>query len=75
MLTKIVGDSQEVYGVYYLAYGSLAGDGQLVKPYLWAGPYPDLNKAFKKAQELKISYQDDSFVVMKYLDEGIGNRE
>ncbi len=45
----------------------MAGEDCLVKPYFWAGPYQTLNAAFKKAEELKSSYQDDSFIVMKYL--------
>ncbi|HAX85983.1 MAG TPA: hypothetical protein DD379_09875 [Cyanobacteria bacterium UBA11162] len=67
MLTKILDTTSERYAVYYVVYGSLAGEDCLVKPYFWAGPYQTLNAAFKKAEELKSSYQDDSFIVMKYL--------
>ncbi|HBB32388.1 MAG TPA: hypothetical protein DDZ80_31870 [Cyanobacteria bacterium UBA8803] len=67
MLTKIMGDTNELYGVYYIVYGSLAGEDELVKAYLWAGPYPNFPAAIKKAQELRESHQgDDSFVVRKY---------
>jgi hypothetical protein len=50
-----------------VVYGSLAGEGHLVKEYFWAGPYKYMKDAFKEAQELKISHQgDDSFVVRGY---------
>ncbi|MBE9125650.1 MULTISPECIES: hypothetical protein [unclassified Coleofasciculus] len=67
MLTKILGDTGDQYGVYYTVYGSLAGDEQVVKSYLWSGPYTDLKTAMRKAEELKESHQGDtSFVVKKY---------
>ena len=68
MLTKITNGADELYGVYYLVYGSLAGGDELIKAYLWAGPYTNLQIALKKADELKNSHQgDESFVVKKYL--------
>ncbi|HBE19200.1 MAG TPA: hypothetical protein DEG17_14795 [Cyanobacteria bacterium UBA11149] len=69
MLTKIINGSNELYGVYYLVYGSLAGGDELIKAYLWAGPYPKLQTAVKKAEELKKTHQgDESFIVKKYRD-------
>ncbi|MCP2731736.1 hypothetical protein [Limnofasciculus baicalensis] len=67
MLTKIINGAKELYGVYYLVYGSLAGGDELINAYFWAGPYPNLQTALHKAQDLKNSHQgDDSFVVKKY---------
>ena len=69
MLTKIINGSNELYGVYYLVYGSLAGGDELSRLYFWAGPYPNFQTALKKAEELKKSHQDDdSFIVKKYRD-------
>lgn len=67
MIVSKNGSNGEFYGVYYLVYGSLAGEGQLIKAYFWEGPYTDLKAALQKAEELKISHQNDnSFVVKKY---------
>ena len=70
MLVTKSGRNDELYGVYYRVYGSLAGEGQLVKEYFWDGPYTNLKMAMQKAEELKISHEnDDSFVVKKYKGE------
>jgi hypothetical protein len=67
MLKKMMQNTNESYGVYYLVYGSLAGDDRLVKSYFWAGPYTNLKLAWEKAEELKDSHQgDDAFVVRRY---------
>lgn len=67
MLTKILGDTDDLYGVYYILYGSLAGDDHVVRSELWAGPYSDVKTALQKAEELKNSHEgDNSFVVKKY---------
>ncbi|MEQ8961569.1 MAG: hypothetical protein RLP02_27200 [Coleofasciculus sp. C2-GNP5-27] len=70
MLRKVIDtDQNTLYGVYYTVYGSLAGDDQLVKSYLWAGPYDDMKAAVNKAQELRHSHQEDvSFIVKKYVE-------
>lgn len=66
MLARI-GTNQELYGVYYTVFGSLAGEGHLIKNFFWCGPYSQLQLAVYKAAELKISYQnDDSFGVKRY---------
>lgn len=66
MLSQIIGRNQDVYGIYYIVFGCVNADGQLVTYYLWAGPYNTLAMAFNKAEELKDFYHDDSFVVRKY---------
>lgn len=67
LITKREG-SKDRYGVYYLVYGSLAGD-ELVKAYFWAGPYTELKAAVEKAEELKLSHQNDNcFMVQKYKE-------
>lgn len=70
MLKRVVDtDQKTLYGVYYMVYGSLAGYDQLVKSYLWSGPYDDMKTAVNKAQELINSHQQDmSFIVKKYVD-------
>jgi len=70
VLRKITGSNGELYGVYYVVFGSLAGYDRLVKEYLWSGPYDRLKTAVNQAQELSRSHQNDnSFVVRKYKDE------
>lgn len=70
MLKRTDNNSQDLFAVYYLVYGSLAGGDVLVKAIFWAGPYPDFISALKAAENLKITHeQDDSFVVRKYLGE------
>lgn len=56
----------ELYAVYYVVFGSLAGDGKLIQAYFWEGPYIDLTVAISKAEELKLVHNDDSFVVKPY---------
>lgn len=66
MIVHKPGREDELYAVYYRVYGSLAGEGQLVKDYLWEGPYT-LKIALQRADTLKIAYQDDdSFKVKTY---------
>ena len=70
MLKRTMSNPQEMYGVYYFVYGSLAGVDSLVKAYLWSGPYPDLKSALLEAENLKITHQnDDSFIVKKYKED------
>ena len=67
MLKKTDSDRQDNYAVYYLVYGSLAGENAIAIEYFWSGPYSDLKSASKQAEKLKIHYgNDDSFVVRKY---------
>lgn len=74
MLRITKSESQELYAVYYLAYGSLAGRDGVSNDYFWSGPYPDIKTAIEQAQKLKISHDnDDSFVVRKYRGEGNKN--
>ncbi|MGK7902407.1 MAG: hypothetical protein AB4352_13515 [Hormoscilla sp.] len=69
MLRKITGTNNEQYGVYYVVFGSLAGDDRLVKEYFWSGPYDNLKTAVVQARELSLSHQNDSsFVVRKYKE-------
>lgn len=69
MLVTKSGRNEQIYGVYYRVYGSLAGEGQLVKEYFWEGPYSNLKSALQKAENLKISHEnDDSFVVREYKE-------
>ncbi len=66
LVTK-TGKKEELYGVYYTVFGSLAGEDQLVKEYFWEGPYTNLQRALHKAEELKLSHQnDDCFIVRTY---------
>jgi hypothetical protein len=56
------------YGIYYVVFGSLAGEDHLVKHYLWEGPYP-FKVAVKKLDYLKESHQNDpGFVLKKYQE-------
>ncbi len=67
MLKITSGDRQNLYAIYYVVYGSLAGKDALVKEYFWSGPFADFQLALTEAETLKISHQnDDSFVVRKY---------
>ncbi len=60
--------TQQLYGVYYLEY-ALPTDDEIIHEYLWAGPYTDLQAAVKKAEELKITHQNDEFfVIRQYKD-------
>ena len=69
MLTKIGDNNNQLYAVYYVVFGSLAGEDRLVREYLWDGPYKDMKAAVDKAKELKESHQnDDSFIVRTYAD-------
>lgn len=67
MIRKTNGSNGDLYGVYYVVFGSLAGDDRLVKEYFWSGPYEDLKTAVNQALELSRSHQnDDSFIARKY---------
>lgn len=67
MIVKKANDEGELYAIFYIVHGSLAGQGQLMKEYFWEGPYTEMQTALQKAEALKIAYQnDDSFVVKRY---------
>ncbi|MEY3867714.1 MAG: hypothetical protein ACRCT1_22010 [Microcoleaceae cyanobacterium] len=67
MLVTKKGIPEELrYGIYYVVFGSLAGEDYLVKYYFWEGPYP-FKIAQKKLQQLKDYYQNDpGFILIKY---------
>ncbi len=70
MLVTKKGIPEELrYGIYYVVFGSLAGEYNLVKVYFWEGPYP-LKIARKKLEKLKEFYQNDpGFILKKYEEE------
>jgi hypothetical protein len=64
--------TKEDYSIYYRVYGSLAGVDALIKEYLWSGPYPDIESAFREVKALKISHDnDDSFFIKKHNSSSI----
>ena len=68
MLKAILPQTTQVYGVYYVVFGSLAGGEHLFKEYLWDSiVYTDLKDAVEQAQKLRVTHQNDpSFVVKRY---------
>jgi hypothetical protein len=72
VLARRDGSEKELYAVYYVVYGSLAGEDQLVKEYFWAGPYGELKVAVNKAEQLKTSHDNDSSFVVRRYKNGLG---
>ncbi len=68
MLDPVSAQHTEGYSVYYVVFGSLAGEGQIYKEYLWDGTvYTHIKAAIAHAQELSAAHQDDpSFIVRPY---------
>jgi hypothetical protein len=68
MLDPVSAQHTEGYSVYYVVFGSLAGDGQIYKEYLWDGTvYTNIKAAISHAHELSAVQEDDpSFIVKPY---------
>lgn len=67
MLRCTTSRTTQLYAVYYVVFGSLAGQDCLIQEFFWAGPYEDFTLAFQIAQQLMESHQKDpSFTVKLY---------